>query len=696
MTHKRFSVVAVLLSIFVLAGCSGGTSSPTYDVVVYGGSSSGVIAAVQAARMGRSVALISPREHIGGMSSSGLGRTDIGRKETVGGLTREFYRRVKDHYDQPSAWTHEDPGDYKYYSDEAEIHSRFEPHVAEKVFDQMVAEEDIKLVRGERLDREDGVDKQGKRIRAIETLSGKTYSGHMFIDATYVGDLFAAAGVSYTVGRESNEKYNEMFNGVQKGVRHHGHFFIKDVDPYVEPGNPESGLLPHVQTTNPGPNGTGDDLVQAYNYRLCMTKMEENRVPFKKPKGYDPDDYELMLRNFEAGDHRWPMLISMLPNKKTDTNNRTAFSTDCIGCNYAYPEASYEKREQIETRIKRYTQGFFWTLQNNPRVPEDIRTRAQEWGLAKDEFTDNGHWPYMPYVREGRRMIGKYVMTEQNCLRQRDTPNSVGLGSYTIDSHNVQRYVTEDGHVQNEGDFGIHPGDPYEIAYGSLVPKKDEVRNLLVPVGLSASHVAFGSIRMEPVFMILGQSAATAAVQAIENDVPVQEVEYNRLKKQLRSDGQRLTTDAAPKKVVSVPDEALPAPGEDGSENGFRGHVFEIEDMDITNAPILENEDASGGKLVEMKHENSSAETTVTLDKGEYVMVLFARGKSSDQDATYVQLGSRQRHRVYPAVKKTVMRCVGNMYENIDEAGEYTVRVQTAETGVELDRLVILPVDEIQ
>jgi len=355
-----------------------------------------------------------------------------------------------------------------------------------------------------------------------------------------------AAGVSYTVGRESREQYGENWNGVQTGVLHHRHHFgaiQTQISPYVVPGDPASGVLPKISTANPGDYGAADKKVQAYCYRMCLTRVPENRIPFAEPDGYDPAQYELLARVFEAG---WTETFSKydpIPNDKTDTNNHGPFNTDNIGMNYDYPDATYERRREILNEHRNYQQGLQYFIANDPRVPEKIRTSMAEWGLAKDEFTDNGGWPHQIYVREARRMAGKFVMTENELMKKKPTPDSVGMGSYGIDSHNVQRYITPEGFVQNEGDIGVGLKAPYGIAYGSLVPKKSECKNLLVPVCVSATHIAFGSIRMEPVFMILGQSAASAAVMAIERDIAVQDVKYEELREQLRKDGQILTAD---------------------------------------------------------------------------------------------------------------------------------------------------------
>jgi hypothetical protein len=374
-------------------------------------------------------------------------------------------------------------------------------------------------------------------------LSGKTFAGKMFIDATYEGDLMAAAGVDYHVGREANRIYGEEHNGVQTGVLHHRHHFgvlEKKLSPYVVPGNRASGVLPRVSAAPPGEFGEGDKRVQAYCFRMCLTDHPENRIPFAKPAGYDPKQYELLGRIYEAGWKDTFNKFDPIPNRKTDTNNHGPFSTDNIGFSYDYPEASYERRREILKEHEIYQKGWLYFIANDPRVPKDVQDEMRKWGLPKDEFTDNGGWPHQIYVREARRMLGTFVMTEHELLKRKPTPGSVGMGSYTIDSHNVQRYITPEGGVQNEGDIGVPTEGPYEIAYGALVPKRGQADNLLVPVCVSSSHIAFGSIRMEPVFMVLAQSAATAAVMAIDDGTAVQDVPYDKLRARLVADGQVL------------------------------------------------------------------------------------------------------------------------------------------------------------
>ncbi|RAJ08141.1 FAD-dependent oxidoreductase [Arenibacter echinorum] len=558
MNQKRKSINLVLILLLTgfltLTGCKQSeeksNSIATADIIIYGGTSAAISAAVEAKRSGKSVIVVSPDLHLGGLSSGGLGFTDTGDKSVIGGLAREFYHRIWQHYNTNEAWNWQKKEEYgnkgqgtPAMDGENRTMWIFEPHVAEKVFEDWVREEQIQVDRDEWLVRENGVEMQDGNIVSITTLSGKTYSGKIFMDATYEGDLMAAAGVSYHVGREGKEVYGEEWNGVQTGVLHHKHWFASDISPYVVPGDPSSGLLPRVSGEDPGEKYSGDDKIQAYCFRMCMSNHPENRIPFPKPDDYDPLDYELLARVFETGRKDWFEKFDAVPNHKTDTNNHGPLSSDNMGMNYDYPEASYERREEIIKEHENYQKGLLWFVANDPRVPKDIQTEMQKWGLAKDEFTDNGNWPHQIYVREARRMIGEFVMTENELLKKRPTPKPIGMGSYTMDSHNVQRYIKPDGFVQNEGDIGVSTNGPYSISYETLVPKKEECRNLLVPVCLSSSHIAFGSIRMEPVFMILGQSAAAAAVLAIDENAVVQEVDYDKLREVLLAKGQILEKD---------------------------------------------------------------------------------------------------------------------------------------------------------
>jgi predicted dehydrogenase len=522
----------------------------TFDVVVYGGTSAGIVAAIQARRMGKSVALIEPSNHLGGLTTGGLGATDIGNKQVIGGLARDFYRRIQRYYQNDDAWVHEAREKYNArnprYNPREDTMWTFEPHVATQVYREMLAEAGIEPIMNERLERKDGVKKNGSHIDSITMESGRPFRARVFIDATYEGDLMAAAGVEYHVGREANSVYGETLNGVQPKLNVKNHRFTHRVDPFVKPGDAASGLLWGVQVKELPPDGTGDQCVQAYCYRLCTTDVAANRRPWPKPANYDESRYELLLRNFEAGDTRAPWNPVWMPNRKTDTNNNHAFSTDYIGGNYDYPDADYKQREAIVADHVSYQQGLMWTLANHERVPKKVRDEFQRLGLSADEFVDNDNWPTQLYVREARRMIGQYVMTEHNCRGSQIARDSVAMGAYGMDSHNCQRYVTPDGRVENEGDVQVHGFKPYPISYRSIVPKEEQCSNLLVPVCLSSSHIAYGSIRMEPVFMILGQSSATAAAIAIEKDIPVQAVSYNELETRLISDGEVLTTNSSP------------------------------------------------------------------------------------------------------------------------------------------------------
>ena len=566
--RSRFGKVA---SLAIAAGFAFGTVTVTSaectadcDIVIYGSSPAAISAAVQAKRMGRSVVVVSPETRIGGLTTGGLGQTDIGNKSAFGGIALEFYRDVARWYSDRSHWICQTPEEYRpdgqcSGTKGSDSMWTFEPSAALAILEGWEKRDNLEIRRNEWLDREKGVEKKDGRIVSIRTLSGCIYRGKVFIDATYEGDLMAAAGVSYTVGREANSVYGETISGIQfRESRHHQ---LKwNVSPYIVEGKPESGLLPGIEPYNPNEkDGDGDRRVQAYNFRMCLTDNPENRIPFKKPANYDEREYELLFRNYAKGESvkRLPLINSKMPNRKTDTNNRSGFSTDFIGRNYEWPEASYERRAEIFKAHLHYQQGLMWTLANHPRIPEKIRREVSRWGTCKDEFLDGpgDGWQSQLYVREARRMVGEYVMTEHECRGDRKAPNPVAMGAYTMDSHNVRRVVTEKGNVKNEGDvqdagrysaWGAYAAKrrkggrmkPYGIDYGAMTPKRGECNNLLVPVCLSASHMAFGSIRMEPVFFALGQAAGTVGSMAIAKDVAVQDVPYADLAARLKSDGQ--------------------------------------------------------------------------------------------------------------------------------------------------------------
>lgn len=486
-----------------------------YDVVIYGATPAGLTAAVQSSKLGLSVCIAEFGRNIGGMTASGLGATDLGAVEATGGLSLAFYQLVGEHYGE-------------------EMKQAFEPHVAKKIFEKWVKDYNIAVYYEQYLDK---VEMENGKIKCIKMEDGSSYKGKIFVDASYEGDLLARAGVSYYVGRESNSTYKEIYNGIYFGGPHHK--FETWIDPYVIEGNKESGLVEGVVELSPdeiGFNGQGDKSIQAYNFRVCLTQEEENKIPFPKPPQYDADRYLLLLRYIQAGFWDAMNLHTMMPNGKSDLNNYGGFSSDNIGRNYEWPNGSYEKREEIFQDHVTYHLGMLYFLANDSRVPQDIRDEVSSWGLPKDEFIETGHWPHQLYIREARRMISDYVMTDHNCLGYSSVDDSIGLASYQMDSHHCRRVVL-DGRCVNEGDVQI-PISPYPISYRAIRPKEEECTNLLVPVCLSSSHIAYGSIRMEPVFMILGQSAGVAAYLAIKNELNVQQIPYAELKAALLNEGQ--------------------------------------------------------------------------------------------------------------------------------------------------------------
>lgn len=489
-----------------------------YDICIYGGTSSGVIAAYTAARSGKSVLLIEPGKNLGGMSSGGLGLTDIGNKYAISGLALDFYRRIGKHYGKFEQWI-------------------FEPHVAENLFNEYIKKAKVPVLYENRIT---GVEKKGTLITAItlENPAKKkvgTVTAKVFIDCSYEGDLMAKAGVSYTVGREANSTYNETFNGVQLM---NGHQLPDGIDPYKVKGDPSSGLLWGITLEKLIDKGSGDKKVQAYNFRICLTNNPANIIPITEPEDYVPERYELLIRQMEK--RNWKSLQDVfiwsgMPNQKTDINNRNGFSTDMIGMNWEYPDADYLKREQIWKAHITYTKGLLYFVGHDARIPEHIRKEIGQWGYPKDEYTGNGNWSHQLYVREARRMLGTLVMTQHHCQGKEVVSDGIGMAAYTMDSHNCDRLVVN-SMVKNEGNVEEGGFGPYPISYRAIIPKENEASNLIVPVCLSATHIAYGSIRMEPVFMVLGQSSAMAAVQAIDRNLSVQKIDVSRLQQQLKSD----------------------------------------------------------------------------------------------------------------------------------------------------------------
>lgn len=513
---------AILTAVIAVLSLSGFVAAAQqYDVVVYGGTAGGAITAVAAAEQGLAVVLIEPGKHVGGMVSGGLGATDHGRKSVIGGMSREFFERVGKYYNEPITWY-------------------FEPHVAEQVFNDWLKDAKVKVIFGERIDSvsrtEPGTQATGlkgatvgPRITSIRMKSGEVFEAKLFVDSSYEGDLMARAGIAYTWGREGMDEYGESLAGRREKCEFHQ--FKAKVSPYDANGK----LLPCVYDGEPGEIGQADKKVQAYNFRICMCNRKENQVPFPKPANYDPARYELLKRYLQAEPElklKNILGIRMMPNGKTDVNNNGAFSTDHIGASWDYPEASYERRQEIWDDHVSYVQGIFYFIANDPSVPKHIQDEMNTWGLAKDEFLDTGHWPHQLYIREARRMVGEYVMHQSDLQTERTKPDSIGMGSYNSDSHHVQRIPTEDGGVINEGDMQVGV-KPYEIAYRTIVPKREQCSNLLVPVCFSASHVAYSSLRMEPQYMIMGQAAGLAAAHAIREGKCVADVDIAWLQAKL-------------------------------------------------------------------------------------------------------------------------------------------------------------------
>jgi hypothetical protein len=532
---KKYKILLLLLSVMLIHRNVKAEEIKPVDVCVYGGTSAGIIAAYTAKKMGKTVIVIEPGNYVGGLTTGGLGATDIGNKFAITGLAREFYRKLGNHYGKLEQWA-------------------FEPHVADQVYADMIKEGKLNVVRNLRLT---GVKKQDGYITEISLEvsdhpsrnTNKTIKAKMFIDCTYEGDLMAKAGVSYTIGREANSLYGESYNGVQLSDFHQ---FPDGIDPYKIPGKPESGLLYGISDASLQPIGSGDKLIQAYNFRLCLTQNKDNKLDFTRPDHYNPADYALLARVIEKEkwegidgkftikkvngkneiENKGNFLIKNMPNGKTDFNNFGGFSTDMIGMNYLYPEGDYDTRKKIWKAHEDYTKGMLYFLANDKSVPESVRKDMSTWGYAKDEFKDQNGFSNQLYVREARRMVGELVMTQKHCEGVEVVDDAVGMAAYSMDSHNCQRIVIN-GMVKNEGDVQKSVRNPFPISYRAIVPKQAECKNLLVPVCLSASHIAFGSIRMEPVFMVMGQSAATAAVMAIDSGLPVQQVNVKEIQKRL-------------------------------------------------------------------------------------------------------------------------------------------------------------------
>ena len=630
------------------------------DLCVFGGTSAGIIAAVKAKQLGRSVVVAEPGKYLGGLTTGGLGATDIGNKAAVGGLSREFYHRIAQHYAKDASWTLEKRDEHfsrrgsgqsaasKLDGADATMWT-FEPKVARAVYDEWLKETNVRVLREQRLK---SVKMDGTRLTEFTTEDGNVYRAKMFIDCTYEGDLMAKAGVSYHVGRESNATYGESLNGICAVTPKHQ--FTVPVDPYAKPGDASSGLLPFIQSGDGGRPGDGDQRVQAYNYRLCFTTNAANRAPVTPPPGYDEKKFELLGRYLDAlvAGGKNPRLAQFwnpiwMPNQKTDINNNGGFSTDFLGANYEYPEADYATRGSIAKEHEDYIRGFLTFMATSPRVPEAMRREMQQWGPCRDEFPETGGWPNQLYVREARRLISDYVMTEKNCRAQETITDSVGLAAYNMDSHNVQRLV-KNGRAENEGDVQVPPMKPYPISYRSLVPKTGQCENLFVPVCMAASHIAYGSIRMEPVFMILAESSVTAAAMAIDEKIPVQQVNYAKLRARLLADQQILDwTNAAPARVAAstlkldglVLDDRDAAKTGDWVESGAMGHHVgsgylhdgnaHKGEMTLTFTPMIPASGEYELVLISTPNQNRASNVPVTVSLGGSTKLVKVNEKSA-------------------------------------------------------------------
>jgi hypothetical protein len=553
MMLKRLMVVSIYLLLNIHSAIAQTADTYQVDVCIYGGNSAGVIAAYSAKKMGKTVLLIEPGKNLGGLSSGGLGFTDIGNKYVVTGLSKDFYRRIGTHYGKLEQWV-------------------FEPHVAEDIFKSYIDRAKIDVIYGYRLST---VEKAGKTIKTItiEASAGqaknKTVSAKVFIDCSYEGDLMAKAGVTYTVGREANAKYNETYNGVQLLE---GHQFPDHIDPYRVKGDPASGLLWGINKGSLMPRGSGDRKVQSYNYRVCLTDDPKNRIAITRPHGYDSTRYELLLRLMEKQKNSLSLndyfIWSEMPNRKTDINNRNGFSTDMIGTNHAYPDGDYKSRRKYIEDLTSYTKGLFYFFGHDQRVPQALRNQMLQWGYPKDEYKNNNNWSHQAYIREARRMVSDYVMTEHNCTGKTVVTDGIALAAYNMDSHNTDRLVV-DGMVKNEGNVEIPGISPYPISYKAIVPKEQECDNLIVPVCLSASHIAYGSIRMEPVFMVLSQVAAVAASFSIDQGITVQQLDYKKINEKLTIDP--LLDGSTPDLII---DNLSPMVKIEGSWDLKPGHIY--------------------------------------------------------------------------------------------------------------------------
>jgi len=517
-------IIAALAGVLLIAPLRGAEPKQVVDLVVYGGTASGVMTAYSAAREGLRVVLLEPGAHLGGMVTGGLSATDLGHFTIIGGYARDFYLKATEHYglqnlDSPAKWLSE-------------------PHVDEDLFREMLNDAHVVVHFHELLRERNGVTRAGTRFVSLATTDGMEWRARVFADCTYEGDLMAQAKVAYAWGRESSQEYGESLAGVREQTP--GHQFGWAVSAYDD----KHKLMPEVDAEPLATPGSGDKKVQAYNFRLILTNDPANRLPFPRPEGYDRTRFallELYLNQFQEHRGRAPHLTDifnpvMIPNHKADFNNNGPFSTDYIGHSWDYPEANFANRAALWKEHLLYAQSFLYFVSQDAGVPASLRAEVNEWGLPRDEFADTEHWPRQLYIREGRRMVGEYVMRQADLQTDRTKADSIGMGSYNSDSHNIQRVAMANGTVQNEGNVEV-PVEPYEIPYRSITPKRAESENLLVPVCLSATHAAYSSVRMEPQYMIIGQAAGVAAALAVHGHTAIQDVSIQELQRRLRVHG---------------------------------------------------------------------------------------------------------------------------------------------------------------
>lgn len=663
--------ILVFLATSMVAAAAG-----SYDVVVYGGTPAGIAAGVTAAREGASVVVIEPTKWIGGMVTGGLARSDVGKKETIGGFPLEFFTSAAEGYDPKWMW----------YA---------EPKRNLEVFEAMLKEAKVVVVKGRTLDT---VEMSGNWIAGVTTDDGKTYLGDQFIDASYEGDLMAKAGVGYRVGRESREEYGEPLAGfypmpvrprteemMASGKR--GPSYIHGT-PAKIPALDENGAPVFGVRRVKAEPGSADGLTQAYNFRVVVTQRKDLRIPFPKPEVYRPERYELLLRLIQS----FPKVafdrlfhLGEVAEGKYDLNAQGLVSTDYPGGNTGYPDGDWSEREKIRQDHIDFIQGMLWFLGNDERVPAELRAEANSWGLCGDEFKDHANWPYALYVREGRRMRGQYVMVQNDCQRTVRKEDSVGMGSFVIDCHIVQRIVAEDGTVMDEGAFPDAPAQPYQIPYRSLTPKPEECGNLLVPVCFSASHVAYCSMRMEPVYMAMGQAAGLAAVRAgMVEKKPVQQIDVQALRAGLKEQGAVLELNI-PGAVMA---EDLPGVVVDDADALFVGAWV----MSSYGSPVNLSSSHDGGE--EQGKKNATFRLKVP-EKGNYELRFYYSGSSNRASNAKVMVLRGERRSTVEVDQRKVQPFASLGVSKFVKGEELVVTItnEDADGIVSVDAVQLLPVE---